>query len=192
MSFLTPLISFDSIDVGELNDCLVKWGHKMGPWNRPNYGSEAFHGLRHHGELIAVTAAARMIPARTAGFRRSEACELGRLCASRPGLNRASLRLWREFVFPALCLAHGWAWVISYQDAVLHTGDLYRFDGWIKAGVSRSGTDQRSGRKGRNKVIWAWTADKDELLTRKTLELEPAEAESHEDLPPSRQLELTG
>lgn len=87
--------------------------------------------------------------------------ELGRVCAVREHLNRAAVRLWREFVFPALCREHGWSWCISYQDAVLHSGDLYRFDGWVRLATSRSGTDARSGRKGRSKVIWGWHADPD-------------------------------
>lgn len=77
-----------------------------------------------------------------------------RICAVRPGLNRVLLRLWREFVFPGL--PHQYA--VSYQDAVLHTGDLYRFDGWTLINKSaRSGPDTRSGRAGRRKRIWLWT-----------------------------------
>jgi len=106
--------------------------------------------------LVAVTAAARLIPEATAGLTRDEAFELGRVCAARRDLNRVTLRLWREFVFPALCKAHGWKWVISYQDAALHSGDLYRFDGWVKLGHSSSGSDARSGKRGRGKVIWGW------------------------------------
>ena len=96
---------------------------------------------------------------------REECCELSRLCCERPDLCRVVLRLWREFVFPAT----GKHWAISYQDAVAHTGNLYRFDGWVRLGKSRSGTDQRSGRRGRNKVIWGWTAD---LAVRKATRLE--------------------
>ena len=166
---IEPLISFDCIDMADLNRCLIAWDHKMGSWNRPNFGSQAFHGLRHNGELVAVTASARLIPAQTAGLNRDEAFELGRVCAARPNLCRPVLRLWREFAFPAICRAHGWTWVISYQDAVLHTGDLYRFDGWIKLGTSNSGTDQRSGRRGRRKVIWGWCDDVQRSLAAKQI-----------------------
>jgi hypothetical protein len=159
MMLLDPLVSFDAISLTELNSCLVAWQHRMGPWERPDYGCQAFHGLRHHGALVAVTASARMIPAATAGLARDRAFELGRLCAIRPGLNRVALRLWREFVFPAMCLTHGWSWAISYQDAVLHSGNLYRFDGWVRIGTSSSGTERRSGKRGRNKVIWGWSPD---------------------------------
>lgn len=158
---IAPLVSMDSIDLSDLNRCLVAWGHKMGPWARPDYGRARFHGLRHDGELVSVLASDQLQRERVAGFSRDEAFELGRVCAVREHLNRAALRLWREFVFPALCREHGWQWCISYQDAALHTGDLYRFDGWVRLATSRSGTDARSGRKGRSKVIWGWHADPD-------------------------------
>lgn len=162
-----PLLSFDLIDRDDLNRCLVDWGHKMGPWARPPYGGEAFHGLRHHGALVGVTAAGSLIRSRCGGFDRGQAVELGRVCAARPDLCRALLRLWREFVFPALCRVHGWQWVISYQDAVAHSGNLYRFDGWVRVGKSRSGSDQRSARKGRSKIIWAWSADRSAMAARR-------------------------
>ncbi len=44
----------------------------------------------------------------------------------------------------------------SYQDADMHSGNTYRFDGWTRIGFSSSGTDIRSGRKGRRKWIWHW------------------------------------
>jgi antitoxin VapB len=158
---IDPLVSFDSISMAELNRCLVAWQHKMGPWQRPNYGAQAFHGLRHDGVLVAVCAAAPMIRGETVGgLTRDDAFELGRVCAERRDLCRVALRLWREFVFPSMCRAHGWRWVISHQDAALHSGGLYRFDGWVALGTSRSGTDQRSGRKGRSKVVWGWSRDR--------------------------------
>jgi len=55
-------------------------------------------------------------------------------------------------VFPAL----GYPFAISYQDADLHNGNTYRFDGWKRIGRSKSGVDTRSGRKGRDKIIWLW------------------------------------
>lgn len=167
MLLLPPLISFDAISRNELNKCLVAWGHKMGPWNRPDYGCEVFHGLQHNGDLVAVTAAARLIPKVTAGLSRDDAFELGRVCAARRDLNRVALRLWREFVFPAMCRAHGWTWAISYQDAALHSGDLYRFDGWVRLGHSSSGTDARSGARGRRKVIWGWSLTPEEMQQRR-------------------------
>lgn len=168
---LPPLIGFDAIGRDELNRCLVAWDHKMGPWERPENFPEWFHGLRHNGELIAVLAAAALIKEPVAGLLRTEAVELGRVCAARPAINRAAVRLWREFVFPSLCTVNGQAWVISYQDAVMHTGGLYRFDGWIKLGVSSSGTDPRAiggGRTGRRKVIWGFSHDRALMAARVT------------------------
>lgn len=151
-----PLIAFDRIDRGELNACLLQWQHKMGSWTRPQNYPEWFHGLRHHGELVGVVAAGALIRERVAGFTREDAIELGRICAAAPDLCRALLRLWREFVFPAIARAHGVQWAVSYQDAIEHKGDLYRFDGWVKLGRSRSGNDLRRGASGRDKFIWGW------------------------------------
>lgn len=159
---LPPLVAFDAITLDEINGCLVAWGHKMGPLQHPDYGRSRFHGLRHAGELVAVVATDQMIPPETCGLRRDEAMELSRLCAERPDLCRVALRLWREFVFPALASAWGTPWAISYQDRNLHNGNTYRFDGWVPVGQTRSGTDSRGAggdRRGRNKTVWAWNPD---------------------------------
>lgn len=146
-----PLISFEPITLGQLNTCLAAWGHRMGPLARGTQGAWC-HGLRHYGELVAVTAASYLMAERVAGYTRAEAVELSRLCACRAGLCRVALRLWREFVFPALPFQVA----VSYQDADLHTGATYRFDGWRRVAYSHSGVDTRSGRAGRNKWIWGW------------------------------------
>lgn len=162
MMFLQPLVSFDAISRDELNDCLDRWAHKMGPLNRPSFREGRAHGLRHDGVLVAVTATEQMIPAATAGLTRDQALELARVCAARPDLCRVALRLWREFVFGAITRSWGTPWAISYQDAVEHTGNLYRHDGWVRMGYSASGTDTRGRgdkRQGRKKVIWGWHAD---------------------------------
>jgi hypothetical protein len=51
------------------------------------------------------------------------------------------LRMWRAFVFPALCHECGFVCGLGYQDAAIHSGNLYRFDGWVRLATSRSGTD---------------------------------------------------
>lgn len=147
-------VTFAAITRDELNHCLVEWSHKMGPVRRPSRGWS--HGLRCGKDLVAVAATDTLIRPRVAGFGRREAVELSRICAARPDLSRVVLRLWRSFVFPALCHDRGCRWAVSYQDADAHTGDLYRFDGWVRLATSRSGTDPRTGRKGRRKVIWGW------------------------------------
>ena len=158
MSLFAPIVSLESIDLSETNRLLVEWGHRMGPVNRP-MGAIWCHALLHNGEPVAVVVAAALITERVAGFTRDEAIELARLCAARSDLCRPALRLWREFVLPALSAAHGSRWAVSYQDEALHSGNVYRFDGWVDLEQSRSGTDQRSGRKGRSKRIWAWPRD---------------------------------
>ncbi len=35
MTLFGPLVGFDAITQDESNRCLVAWGHKMGPWERP-------------------------------------------------------------------------------------------------------------------------------------------------------------
>lgn len=164
MGFLPPLVSFDSIEHAELNRCLTEWGHKMGPLNRPQFREGRAHGLFHDGALVAVVATEQMIASETCGLSRDDALELARVCAQRPDLNRVSVRLWREFVFPFVSRSWGTDWAISYQDAVLHGGDLYRFDGWVRLGFTRSGTDKRniSGLAlGRKKVVWGWNANRE-------------------------------
>jgi hypothetical protein len=155
---IPPICRLAEIPLDEANAALVRWGHKMGACNRPNADVWA-HGLFAHGEMVGVAITAGLIRETCAGLTRGQAVELARLCAARPDLCRVVLRLWREFVFPALGRAYGYHWAVSYQDEALHSGNTYRFDGWVQLGRSRSGTDQRSGRKGRSKTIWGWCAD---------------------------------
>lgn len=161
-TLLPPAVSFEAIQLEQLNAALVEWRHRMGPLNRP-YKVGPFHGLFHEDRLVGVAAAASLVRDRVAGFSRAEAVELARVCAARRDLCRVVLRLWREFVFPAL----GHPWAVSYQDAVLHSGNLYRFDGWVPVGASRSGSDPRGNRRGRSKVIWGWHADPCERRARR-------------------------
>ena len=153
LSSAFAVASLVTITRGEACVLLSKWGHKMGEIHRGN--QEGWnHVLLHGGIPVAVTCASLI--ATTVGgapFLNRENCiELSRLCAVRPGLCRVMLRMWREFIFPSL----GYANAISYQDAELHNGNTYRFDGWQRIGFSRSGTDTRSGRKGRSKYVWLW------------------------------------
>lgn len=150
-----PLVTFDEIGLGEANVLLAAWGHKMGPLERGN-SSGTHYALSHHGQPVALAMMSTLIRECVGGglghLTRENACELSRLCAVRPHLCRVALRLWREFVFPALGYQHA----ISYQDADMHNGNTYRFDGWKRMGYSHSGTYSRSGRAGRNKWIWVW------------------------------------
>jgi hypothetical protein len=149
-----PLVEFDSMPIGEANQLLERWGHKMGPLNRP-YGVVAAHSLLLHGSPVAVVMTAELVAPTVGGapfLNRNNAIELARVCAADRDWNRAALRLWRKAVFPG----YRKQYAVSYQDATLHTGDLYRFDGWVKVGFSHSGPDRRSGRQGRDKWVWVW------------------------------------
>jgi antitoxin VapB len=167
---IDPLVSFDAIGPDDLNACLDRWEHKMGPLNRPlQYGGGA-HGIRHDGRLVAVTAWSTLVRETCAGMEwlpRDTTTELSRVCAERRNLCRLALRLWREFAFPAIREARGHDWAVSYQDTSLHAGDLYRFDGWVKLGRFKSGgKDPRTGRKGRSGWIWGWHPDPAERARR--------------------------
>lgn len=154
-----PVLHVEAIDRVQLNRLLVDWDHRMGPFRRPRYAIEAHHALMHNGAPVAVTAASetvREVVGQT-GIRRDQCVELARLCACRPHLCRAMLRMWREFLFPSIAAAHRRQLAISYQDADLHTGQTYRFDGWVMVGRGgRGGPDSRSGRPSRDLRIWAW------------------------------------
>jgi len=148
------MVSFDPIPLAEANALLVAWGHKMGPCKRGNARGWS-HALMHEGRPVAVTVTATLIRERVGGaahLTRDNTIELARLCAERSGLCRVALRLWREFVFPAL----PYEWAMSYQDADLHSGNTYRFDGWTRVARARSGPDTRSGRAGRDKWVWVY------------------------------------
>jgi len=151
-----PLASFDEIDLAAANALLAAWGHKMGPLMRGNSGSMHCHALFVHGEPIGLACTSSLIRECVGGgmkhLTRANTIELSRLCACNPWACRVVLRLWRELVFPGT----GAVAAISYQDAKLHTGNIYRFDGWKRAAFSHSGTDKRTGRQGRDKFVWVW------------------------------------
>lgn len=150
----SPIAELVPISLDQANVLLIEWKHKMGPLSRGNQGAWC-HALLHNGDPIAITTASYLIAARVGGaasLTRDNTLELSRLCAARPGLCRVMLRMWREFVFPML----DFPVAMSYQDADLHTGNTYRFDGWKRVAFSHSGADTRSGRPGRDKWVWVW------------------------------------
>lgn len=160
---LFPFVAFEQVQLAEANEMLIAWGHKMGALKRGNQGALC-HALEHEGKPMAVTTASNLIADSVGNcewMTRGNTIELSRLCAVRSGLCRVALRLWREFVFPGL----GYDYAVSYQDNDLHNGDTYRFDGWERVGRSRSGTDTRSGRPGRDKWVWQWPRRKFQLVT---------------------------
>jgi antitoxin VapB len=158
-----PVATFQSVSLPYANELLVRWEHRMGPLERGNSGALHCHALFVHGFPVGVACTSSLIRERVGGglghLTRLNAIELSRLCAGEPWACRVVLRLWRESVFPNLHVAAA----ISYQDADLHTGNTYRFDGWRRAGYSHSGSDRRTGRPGRNKHIWVWPPTAAEL-----------------------------
>lgn len=177
MRSLFPIAALQPCTREEANELLVEWQHKMGPLERPKFGDDC-HVLLHTHRPVAVTTASTLIREGVGGGLRDEltranTIELSRLCAARPGLCRVMLRMWREFVFTAM----PFRFAISYQDADLHNGNTYRFDGWVKLRFSRAGgTDQRSGKEGRDKWIWGWARDAEGLAFLRSLAKEQAVA----------------
>lgn len=171
---IDPLGSFDLIGRDEANECLERWGHKHGPNNRPLFRSPIDFGLREKGELIAVATADTLIRP-TCDFTRRDAFELSRLCASAPRLSRLMLRLWTEIGYPEIVRTWGTPWALSYQDATLHSGNLYRFDGWARLRFTSGGADPRAGEETRNarrRWIWAWHASQRQRDARLAYEVE--------------------
>ena len=97
------------------------------------------------------------------GYQRGQLVELARLASCERWANRVMLRLWREVCAPR------WAcWpvaaAISYSHNAMHTGNLYRFDGWEKfsddCGSSGGGTwstkRTRNSAHAGSKTLWVW------------------------------------
>lgn len=99
----------------------------MGPCHRP-FHQEAF-GLEAGGRIVAVAISASIVNGPVGEFERNQVVELARQAASEPWANRVMIRLWRE-----LCAPLWPCWpvraAVSYSHNGMHTGDLYRFDGW--------------------------------------------------------------
>jgi hypothetical protein len=73
-------------------------------------------------------------------------------------LTRVALRLWRK---TAAACWHYWRVraYVSYADAALHSGQIYRNDGWVRVADVRGGTgggNWTRGKKYRAKSVWAW------------------------------------
>ena len=158
-TLLAPIAQLQECTPAEANGLLVEWKHRMGPLERGQHGyaRPGCYVLLHHDLPVAVATHSTLIRDHVGGglthLTRADTIELSRLCAARSGLCRIMLRMWREFVFPAL----GYRFAISYQDAVIHGGYTYKHDGWTRSPeMSRSGTDNRTDKVGRAKWIWYW------------------------------------
>lgn len=165
-----PLVGLVSIDASEANALLDEWGHYLGPTARPFPPTQAF-ALDMEGEPIAVATSDGIIGDTSAGYARSEAVELSRLCV-RPGerwATRVMLRLWREKCAPRWkCCApragHAPLAAVAYSKNDRHEGRIYRFDGWerVTTRAGSSGGGQWSHKRAKNdaangaKTLWVW------------------------------------
>lgn len=149
------------ISMPEGNELLARWGHYLGPCNRP-FGQQAFV-LSLGAEPISVAVSASTVSSTAAGFQRDQIVELARLCSSEPWATRVMLRLWREACVPAWPHWRARA-AISYSQNEQHEGRIYRFDGWEKitdrAGSSGGGGQWSAATKGKAsagiKTLWLW------------------------------------
>jgi hypothetical protein len=158
---LFPLISWEIIPDWQANHALVMWEHWLGACRRP-FGRQSF-GLFLEGQLVAVAVSCSTVNGRCAGMDRKEVVELARLCAhpDHTDMTRVALRLWRK-VAPLAWSREYWPVkaLVSYSNALRHTGDIYRFDGWKKWGETRGGekTDSRTGDRVQceSKKVWTY------------------------------------
>jgi hypothetical protein len=160
-----PLVSFDLIDDALANEKLVAWGHWLEGCERP-FGRQSF-GLYVESELLSVAVSASTVNGTCGPYQRQECVELARLCSApeHRDLTRPALRLWRK-VGPAAWARAYWPvrGCVSYQNAVRHTGDIYRHDGWIRVKFARGGKSGPNSTWTRSKEydpkwLWVWPLD---------------------------------
>jgi len=155
-----PLFMFDRIPASLADQSYAAWGHWLGACSRP-FGRQDF-GLWMNGELVGAATSASTVMSTCGGFLRSQVVELARLCAApdHRDMTRVVLRLWRAVAAAAWEAAY---WpvraLLSYQNAVRHTGNLYRFDGWRKVADVKGATVSNYGRARQKldaKAIWVY------------------------------------
>lgn len=167
--FCAPVAGLVPVNVDIANGLVERWGHNLGPSNRP-FRQEGWI-LDLLGEPVAVAISATTVSARVIGpdavYYRDQLVELSRLCAAPgyPWANRVMLRLWREVAAPMFTGSPRWKVkaAVSYSDGH-HTGDLYRFDGWklwssnCRSGGGGSWSTVRTTKHpaGTKKKCWSW------------------------------------
>lgn len=159
------------ISMAEGNELLTRWGHYLGPCNRP-FGQQAFAlcvGSQPVSVAVSASAVSSRIPIRyedripVEWLDRRALVELARLCSGEPWATRVMLRLWREVCAPAWPYWQASA-AVAYSQNERHEGRIYRFDGWERitdaAGGSGGGGGWSSATKGRasagRKTLWLW------------------------------------
>ena len=150
---LFSLVSFEQIEDAEADDRLRAWGHWLGGCNRP-FGRQSF-GLYLGPKLVSVAVSASTVNARCGGLPRMDVVELARQCSdpAERWATRVTVRLWRT-VAPE----HWPYWpvkaCVSYSNALRHSGDIYRFDGWTRVADVKGGTASETwGDEGRRKTF---------------------------------------
>ncbi|HUT92317.1 MAG TPA: hypothetical protein VMY37_22675 [Thermoguttaceae bacterium] len=166
MNTLFPIVTFDLIDNEEADARLVQWGHYLGACNRP-FGRQSF-GLRVYGELVSVAVSASTPNKKCATFARQEVVELARLCTQpeRNDLTLVCLRLWRQVAAETWLDADfkGWESIrayVAYQNAVRHSGEIYKHDRWrfakaVPGGRSGPNATWTRNREYDPKNIWVY------------------------------------
>ena len=128
------------IGKADANALLQHWGHPLGSWRRP-FGAQYF-GLAVNGEAAAIAVSGSTVGATSAGFKRREVVELGRIARApqHPGVMRVMLRLWRDY------LAQRWErdyWPVKAAVSYAlpgKAGQTYRLDGWKFHGLCKPWT----------------------------------------------------
>lgn len=159
---LFPLATFEAISDVDADLLYTAWGHYLGPCDRP-FGRQDF-GLFVGGQIVSAATSASTVSATCDAFSRFEVVELARI-ASKPSerwATRVSLRLWRELAPAEWTRKYREHWpvvraCVSYSNETRHKGDIYRFDGWRRAGVMRGSTGggtYTSKQQREDKALW--------------------------------------
>lgn len=139
-----PVAGLVPVDPAVANELLIRWGHDLGPCNRP-FGMEGWT-FDIDGVPVSVAVSASIVSDVVempdgSRLRCGQVVELARLCSDPANrwATRPMLRLWREVAAPR------WSYwpveaLVSYSTR-RHQGDLYRWDGWtlVKATAGSSG-----------------------------------------------------
>ncbi len=150
------------VPLGQANDLLTRWGHYLGPTERP-FRQEPWV-LFVDNAPVSVAVSASTVSSTAAGYDRHEIVELARLCSTSPWATRVMLRLWREVLAPRWdCWPVNAA--VAYSKNDRHEGRIYRFDGWERVGSSAGSTGGGTWTKARGaadeaagaKTLWRWT-----------------------------------
>jgi hypothetical protein len=165
---LISIASFGLCEHDEASDALTRWKHFLGPCDRP-FGMISY-GLWWESDLVGVAISASTVNGACGGYERKEVVELARLCCHPQyrDLSRVILRLWRKAAFTDWEKYWPVTAYVSYANAIRHTGNLYRFDGWTKIADVRGGTagGNRAGTKTYEpKSVWTYPLAKTAAVT---------------------------